>query len=256
MARLEGKVAVITGAGSGIGLATAEAFAREGARLVLVGRNESALQVAATSIGAARTAVVVADVSQPEANERMVRQAVERFGGLDIFVANAGVEGVSTPIEDYPIEMFDQVIAVNLRGVFLGLKSTLPALRARGGGSIVILSSIGGIRGRGQGNSAYIASKHAVIGLMRTAALENAAHGIRVNAVLPGPVETRMIRNIEENRSPGAPEVARAVLLAGVPMKRYGTPAEVANVILFLASDESSLCSGGTFSADGGLAAA
>ncbi len=256
MARLEGKVAVITGAGSGIGLASAEAFAREGARVVLVGRNAGALQAAATSIGVARTAVVAADVAEPEANERMVRQAVERFGGLDIFVANAGVEGVSMPIEDYPIEMFDQVIAINLRGVFLGLKSTIPALRARGGGSVVILSSIGGIRGRGQGNSAYIASKHAVVGLMRTAALETAAHGIRVNCVLPGPVETRMIRNIEENRSPGAPEVARATLVAGVPMKRYGSPAEVANVILFLASDESSLCTGGTFSADGGLAAA
>jgi NAD(P)-dependent dehydrogenase (short-subunit alcohol dehydrogenase family) len=253
--RLEGKVAVITGAGSGIGLATAQAFAREGARLVLVGRNNKALADIASEIGPARARAVVADVTTPAANERMVAEAVERFGGLDILVANAGIEGVSATIDAYPVDVFDQVIAINLRGVFLGLKCAIPAMRARGGGSVVILSSIGGIRGRGQGNSAYIASKHAVIGLMKTAALEGAAHGIRVNCVLPGPVETRMIRSIEESRSPGAPEVARAALLAGLPMKRYGTPEEVANVILFLASAESSLCTGSTFSADGGLAA-
>lgn len=255
MARLEGKVAVITGAGSGIGLATAQAFAREGARLVLVGRNGKALADIASEIGAAKARVVVADVSTPEANERMVAEAVEGFGGVDILVANAGVEGVNATIDAYPVDVFDQVIAINLRGVFLGLKCAIPAMRMRGGGSVVILSSIGGIRGRGQGNSAYIASKHAVIGLMKTAALEGAAHGIRVNCVLPGPVETRMIRSIEESRSPGAPAVARAALLAGLPMKRYGTPEEVANVILFLASAESSLCTGSTFSADGGLAA-
>lgn len=255
MGRLEGKVAVITGAGSGIGLATAQAFAREGARLVLVGRNSKALADIASEIGPARARAVVADVTTPAANERMVAEAVERFGGLDILVANAGIEGVNATIDAYPVDVFDQVIAINLRGVFLGLKCAIPAMRARGGGSVVILSSIGGIRGRGQGNSAYIASKHAVIGLMKTAALEGAAHGIRVNCVLPGPVETRMIRSIEESRSPGAPEVARAALLAGLPMKRYGTPEEVANVILFLASAESSLCTGSTFSADGGLAA-
>ncbi|MEI7969867.1 MAG: SDR family NAD(P)-dependent oxidoreductase [Betaproteobacteria bacterium] len=255
MGRLEGKVAVITGAGSGIGLATAQAFAREGARLVLVGRNNKALADIASEIGPARARAVVADVTTPAANERMVAEAVERFGGLDILVANAGIEGVNATIDAYPVDVFDQVIAINLRGVFLGLKCAIPAMRARGGGSVVILSSIGGIRGRGQGNSAYIASKHAVIGLMKTAALEGAAHGIRVNCVLPGPVETRMIRSIEESRSPGAPEVARAALLAGLPMKRYGTPEEVANVILFLASAESSLCTGSTFSADGGLAA-
>lgn len=256
MARMEGKVALVTGAGSGIGQAAAVALAREGARLVLAGRNEAALQEVARSIGVARAVAMTADVSRPEDNERLVRQAVERFGGLDVFVANAGIEGVTAPIEDYPLDVFDEVIAINLRGVFLGLKAAIPAVRARGGGSIVITSSIGGIRGRGQGNSAYIASKHAVIGLMRTAALENAAHGVRVNCVLPGPVETRMIRSIEESRSPGAPEQARATMLAGLPMKRYGTPEEVANVILFLASGESSLCTGATFSADSGLAAA
>ena len=161
MTRLADKVALITGAGSGIGLATAELLAREGARVVLVGRNEQALTAAATRIGNEQATAVVADVARPEDNARMVQTAVERFGGLDIFIANAGVEGVTTPIENYPIEVFDQVMAVNVRGVFLGLKFAIPALRQRGGGSIVITSSIGGIRGRGQGNSAYITSKHA-----------------------------------------------------------------------------------------------
>jgi NAD(P)-dependent dehydrogenase (short-subunit alcohol dehydrogenase family) len=156
---------------------------------------------------------------------------------------------------DYPVDAFDQVMAVNVRGVFLGLKYAIPALKKRVGGSIIITSSIGGIKARGQGNSAYIASKHAEIGLMRTAAMECAPFNIRVNAVLPGPTETRMIRNIWEGRSPGAPEKARDAMLAGLPLKRFGTPAEIANLMLFLASDESSICTGGVYLADGGLSA-
>jgi NAD(P)-dependent dehydrogenase (short-subunit alcohol dehydrogenase family) len=146
-------------------------------------------------------------------------------------------------------------MAVNVRGVFLGLKYAIPAIRKRGKGSIVITSSIGGIKARGQGNSAYIASKHAEIGMMRTAAMECAPHNIRVNCVLPGPTDTRMIREIEEGRSPGAPEKAREMIVSGLPLKRYGTPEEIANLILFLASDDASICTGGVYLADGGLSA-
>jgi NAD(P)-dependent dehydrogenase (short-subunit alcohol dehydrogenase family) len=253
--RLANKTVVITGAGSGIGLEVVRLFAREGAQLMLAGRNEAALKDAAREARATGAEYMVADVSRPADNERLVKMAEDMFGGIDVFVANAGAEGAAAPIVDYPVDVFDQVMAVNVRGVFLGLKYAIPALKKRVGGSIIITSSIGGIKARGQGNSAYIASKHAEIGLMRTAAVECAPFNIRVNAVLPGPTETRMIRNIEESRSPGAPEKAREILLAGLPLKRYGTAAEIANVMLFLASDESSICTGGVYAADGGLSA-
>lgn len=255
MARLENRIGVITGAGSGIGLETAKLFAREGAKLMLAGRNEKALQQAVKLVGEERAAHFVADVSKPEDNERLVKAAEDKFGGIDVFIANAGVEGATASIADYPVDTFDQVMAVNVRGVFLGLKYAIPAIRRRGKGSIVITSSIGGIKARGVGNSAYITSKHAEIGLMRSAAVECAPHNIRVNCVLPGPTETRMIRSIEEGRSPGAPDKAREMIVAGLPFKRYGTPEEIANLILFLASDEASICTGGVYAADGGLSA-
>lgn len=253
--RLANKTVVITGGGTGIGLEAARLFAREGAQLMLAGRNEPALKQAVKSVEGGSAEYVVADVSRPADNEKLIKATEDRFGGVDVFVANAGTEGAVAPITEYPLEAFDQVMAVNVRGVFLGLKYAIPALKKRVGGSIIITSSIGGIKARGQGNSAYIASKHAEIGLMRAAAVECAPFGIRVNAVLPGPTETRMIRNIEEGRSPGAPEKAREGILAGLPLKRYGTPVEIANVMLFLASDEASVCTGGVYTADGGLSA-
>ncbi len=255
MGRLDDKVVVLTGAGSGIGLAVVKLFAAEGAKLMLAGRNEQALQEAVKLAGAGRAQYRVTDVARPEDNERLIEAAEDGFGGVDVFLANAGVEGMSAPIVDYSVDTYDQVMAVNVRGVFLGLKYAIPAIRKRGGGSIVITSSIGGIKARGQGNSAYIASKHAEIGLMRTASVECAPMNIRVNAVLPGPTETRMIRNIEEGRSPGAPEKAREAILAGLPLKRYGTVKEIANLMLFLACDDSSICTGGVYCADGGLSA-
>lgn len=255
MARFKNKVVVLTGAGSGIGLEAVKLFAGEGARLMLAGRNEAALKSAVQVAGAGNAAYVVTDVSKPEDNLRLMKMAEDKFGGVDIFVANAGVEGATASIVDYPVDAFDQVMAVNVRGVFLGLKYAIPAIRKRGKGAIIITSSIGGIKARGQGNSAYIASKHAEIGLMRTATTECAPFNIRVNCVLPGPTDTRMIRNIEEGRSPGAPEKAREMILAGLPLKRYGTTEEVARLMVFLASDDASICTGGVYLADGGLSA-
>jgi NAD(P)-dependent dehydrogenase (short-subunit alcohol dehydrogenase family) len=251
----DGKVAIITGAGSGIGRASAVLLAERGARLLLAGRREAPLAELARSLGEASAAYLSVDVTKQQDNERMFAEAQRRFGGCDVFVANAGSEGVSELIENYPMPVFDEVMSVNVRAVFLGLKCAMPIMRARGGSSIVIVSSIAGIKARNTHNSAYVAAKHAQVGLMRTAALEGAGHGIRVNVVLPGPTETEMVRRIEESRSPGAPERTRAALLAQLPLKRYGTAEEVAQVIAFVASDAASISTGAVFAADGGLSA-
>jgi NAD(P)-dependent dehydrogenase (short-subunit alcohol dehydrogenase family) len=145
-------------------------------------------------------------------------------------------------------------MAVNVRGVFLGLKYSLPVMTSAGG-SVIITSSVAGLKARGMGNSAYVASKHAEIGLMKTAAIENATNNIRVNCVLPGPTETRMMRSIEENRAPGDAESVKKEVIKGIPLGRYGTPEEVVNMITFLGSDESSGCTGGVYSVDGGISA-
>ena len=247
MARLAGKSALITGAAAGIGAACARLFAEEGAQLVLMDRDAGA-----PPSGEARE--FVGDVSRPEDMEDAVALAEEAFGGLDIAVLNAGIEGAVAHTPDYGIDDFDRVIAVNLRGVFLGLKYAIPAMKARGGGSIVVTSSIAGLRGR-PGMPAYVASKHAVVGLMRTAALENAADGIRVNTVHPSPVDTRMMRSLEAQMAPDDPDGFRRSYMSASPQGRYARPEEVARTILFLASDESSHCTGATYSIDGGRGA-
>ena len=200
MGRLDGKVAVITGASGGIGQAAARLFAEEGARVALVDLDEGALQEEVRSIGGDQASYTVADVTEPVQAQAYVNAAVSRWGGIDVLLANAGIEGILSTIPDYPIEVFDRVIAVNVRGVWLGINYAVPAMRERGGGSIVITSSTAGISGTPE-MSAYNTSKHAVIGLMRTAALEGAPHGIRVNTVNPAPIETRMMRSIEEQRT-------------------------------------------------------
>jgi len=260
MARLTGKVAIITGGSGGIGQAAARQFTGEGARVLLVDLDESALHSAVQSIGEEIASYVVADVTQPEQVQSYVNAAVERWGGIDIYLANAGIEGTLSPIPDYPIEIFDQVMAVNVRGVWLGLKYVIPVMRDRGGGSIVITSSTAGIGGSAD-ISAYVTSKHAVIGLMRTAALECAPLGIRVNTVNPAPIETRMMRSMEEMRVAAADSSAVTVqqtkeaTAARIPLQRYGNPEEVAKLMLFLASDESSFCTGGVYMVDGGRSA-
>ena len=260
MPRLEGKVALITGATGGIGRAAAALFADEGARVALVDLDEGALQEVARSIGEDRSSYTAADVTQPDQTQAFVNAAVERWGGIDVFLANAGIEGQLSPIPDYPIEVFDRVMAVNVRGVWLGIKYVVPVMRERGGGSIVITSSTAGI-GAGPDMSAYTTSKHAVIGLMRTAAMEGAPLGIRVNTVNPAPIETRMMRSIEEQRvaalddSDITVEQTYRATSARIPLGRYGHPEEVARLMLFLGSDDSSFCTGGVYMVDGGRSA-
>ncbi|MGQ4807312.1 Dihydroanticapsin 7-dehydrogenase [Candidatus Entotheonellaceae bacterium PAL068K] len=259
MARLTGKVAVITGGAGGIGRAAARVFTGEGAQVLLVDIHEAALQQAVQTAGIEQASYVVADTTQPEPVQHYINTAVDRYGGVDIFLANAGVEGVVQTIPDYPIDIFDQVMAVNVRGVWLGLKYVIPVMCNRGGGSIVITASTAGIRGT-SGMSAYNTSKHAVIGLMRAAALECAAHGIRVNTVNPAPIETRMMRSLEEMRTSQeggdvTVEQTKQRYASRIPLQRYGEPEEVARLMLFLASDESSFCTGGVYMVDGGTSA-
>jgi NAD(P)-dependent dehydrogenase (short-subunit alcohol dehydrogenase family) len=254
MRKLEEKVAIVTGAAGGIGLATAELFLREGARVVLVDREEEALRSAASRLPAENAAYVAADVSSPAETRHYVDEAVRRFGGLDILFANAGVEGTVAPIQAYPIEAFDRLIAVNVRGVFLAIQHATPHIAKRGGGSIIVTSSVAGLIGS-KGLAAYVASKHAVIGLAKTAALELAPLGIRVNTLNPGPIENRMMRSIEEQASPGHGSDVKKGFLGMVPMGRYGTNEEMARIALFLASDDASYCTGSVFVGDGGFVA-
>jgi NAD(P)-dependent dehydrogenase (short-subunit alcohol dehydrogenase family) len=254
MKRLAGKVAVITGGAGGIGAATGRLFAEEGARVLLVDLADEALRRTVAAIGGEHVSAVAADVSQADQVHRYVEAAVERYGGIDVFFANAGIEGVVAPITEYPDEDFDRVIGVNVRGVWLGLKHVMAHMQRRGGGSIIITSSIAGVRGSPM-LAPYSASKHAVVGLMRSAALAGAPHRIRVNTVNPGQIETRMMRSIEAGIDPAAPERVKAEREGRIPMKRYGTPEEVARLALFLASEESAYCTGGTYMVDGGWTA-
>ncbi len=248
--KLAGKVAVITGGTGGIGLATARKFVDEGATVVLADLHRDSLAEAAARLGE-RADHAVVDVTQAEQIERLMETVVARHGGLDILVANAGIEGAVAEIVDYPVEQFDQVMAINVRGVWLSIKYAVPALRARGGGSIVITSSIAGVKGVPR-MSAYSASKHAVVGIMRSVAIECARDNIRVNAVNPRPVDTRMMRSIEEGYA--SADAKRRIVDASL-MQRYARPDEVASMIAFLASDEASYCNGGVYPIDGGNAA-
>ncbi|GAB4201810.1 MAG: SDR family oxidoreductase [Roseiflexaceae bacterium] len=254
MGRLSDKVAVITGGANGIGRAAGLRFAREGAQVLLVDRDAAGLEQAVAAIGPDYASAVVADVTQGEQVAGYVRAAVERYGRIDVFFNNAGIEGAIKPLLELSEDDFDRVIAVNLRGVWLGLKHVIPELIKGGGGSVIITSSVAGLVGV-PGLGAYCASKHGVIGLMRVAALEYAQAGVRVNSIHPGPIATRMMQSLEEAAGPEAVGQMRERFTAMVPQGRYGTAEEVADLALFLASEESRYCNGGIYTVDGGLTA-
>ncbi|MGE0602048.1 MAG: SDR family NAD(P)-dependent oxidoreductase [Dehalococcoidia bacterium] len=251
--RFEGKVALITGAAGGIGLATAKRFAEEGANVVAVDLSMNDLQVVVGLVESAGATClpIAADVSKSSDVERYAKAAKDRFGGVDAFFNNAGIEGWVGPTLQYPEDMFDKVIAVNLKGVFLGIKYVVPLLLERGGGAIVNTASVAGLSGT-PGIFAYGASKHAVVGMTKSAALEFGPRGIRTNAVCPSPIETRMMRALERGMNPDEPEAAHQQMATNNPMGRYGEPEEVAAFVAFLCSPDASYLNGGIFPIDGG----
>jgi len=249
--RFADQVAIVTGGAAGIGRAVATRLAEDGARVVLVDLDEAELEKTAAEIGAAAT--IVADVRDEEAVAGYVRRTREECGRVDLFFNNAGIEGPRVSIVDLDIADFERVMSVNVRGVVLGLREVMRAFREQGGGgAIVNTASMAGIRG-GIRFSPYIASKHAVVGLTKCAALEGAEDGIRVNAVAPGLIDTRMLRAIAEQDTPGAVEETVAQMAARVPLKRNGTPEDVANMVTWLLSAEASYLTGTINLIDAGL---
>lgn len=248
--KLDHKVVLITGAGGGIGQAAVRKFVAEGAKVMLADLTTEVTQQLVNELGADLCACVAVDVAQDDQVENMVNACVKTFGGIDVFVANAGVEGEIGDIMSSDVSNLDKVLAVNVRGVWLGLHYVIPVMRD-GGGSIMITSSGAGVQGS-PNTACYNASKHAVIGLMRCAALEVAQFGIRVNTVNPGAVETRMITSIEDGFAEAGAGDFKALVEAGTPLGRYGQPDEIANMMVFLGSDDSSYCTGGVYMVDGG----
>lgn len=254
--RFVGKTVIVTGAAGGIGKAAVALFAREGAKIVAVDLKQSPLDDAlAVAEAAGGEAIAVdADVSNPSDVQRYVDEAVSRFGGVDVLFNNAGIEGAVAPLDEYPFDMFEKVLAVNVTGVFLGMKHVIPAFRARGGGCIVNTASVAGLRGNAI-IPAYVASKHAVVGLTTSAAATYGKEGIRVNAVCPSPIDTRMMRALEQGISSDDPAGIKQMMEASIPAGRYGTPEEVASLVAFLCSDEASFINGGIYTIDGGMTA-
>lgn len=255
MGKLEGKVAIITGGAGGIGAAAARRFLAEGAKVFLVDLFENDLEEVAGSLESDDVAWEAADVSESTDVIRYVDACVERFGGIDILFDNAGIEGKMAPLTELSVADFERVMKVNCRGAWLGIKYVAPKMLERGGGSIIVTSSVAGFIGS-PGMGAYVTSKHAVIGLMQCAAQELGPQGIRVNTVNPGPVDNRMMRSIESQASVDDPESVKKGFEGMVPLGRYATNDEIASMALFLASDDSSYCNGATYVVDGGFLSA
>ncbi|MGC2775291.1 MAG: SDR family oxidoreductase [Bradyrhizobium sp.] len=252
--RLDGRTAVVTGAAGVIGSATMRRLAERGARIVAVDRREQDLKKAIADLPASAEALAIgADVTDEEQVAAYVRRACGRFGTIDVFFNNAGVEGEIKPITDYPLDAFRRVLDINVVGVFLGLKHVLPVMLKQNRGSIINTASIAGLIGSPQ-IAVYSASKHAVIGLTKSAAWECTGTNVRVNCVCPGLIDSRMLSAIIEGRS-GAPVPIDRVV-DRVPARRLGHAAEVASIVAFLGSDDASYVSGAAYTVDGGRTAA
>jgi NAD(P)-dependent dehydrogenase (short-subunit alcohol dehydrogenase family) len=242
---LQDKVAIITGASRGIGAAAAHAFAQAGASVVLAARDEQALDAVAQNIrlDGGQVLVVPTDVGDYDSVEHLIQETLAAYGRLDAAFNNAGANQMPTPLADVSVVEFDRVVQVNLRGVFLAMKHEIPAMLASGGGAIVNVSSTAGLDGV-RGIASYVATKHGIIGLTRSAALDYAQQNIRVNAVAPGPIDTYRLEHV--------PDEARQRVADAVPMHRLGQPEEVAAAAAWLCSELASFVTGAIIPVDGG----
>ncbi|MBG9983119.1 SDR family oxidoreductase [Aerococcaceae bacterium DSM 111020] len=254
MKKLKDKVAIITGAAGGIGIATAKLFLDEGARVALVDLSEEDLKetVQSLDVPAENILSVPADVSKEEDVKNYIQQTIDHFGQVDILFNNAGITGIQTDLTDIKLEDFEKVMAINTTGVFLGMKHVLPLMMEQKSGSVINTSSVDGLRGSPQ-LAPYAASKHAVVGLTKTAALEVAEAGVRVNSIHPSPVDTSMMDVLEANT--GEAESAKAEYTSSIPLGKYVEAEDIANLALFLASDDSAFISGSQYRIDGAMGA-
>lgn len=253
MGLMDGKVCVVTGAGGSIGLASAKLLAENGARVMLVDNQQDNLDAALAALGGESdtAAAVQADVSSVDATQNYIERTLAKWDRLDVLFSNAGISGDNKPIADFSVETFDKVLSVNVRGTFLACKYALPHMNE--GGSIVITSSIMGVQAN-PNTAAYATSKHAVVGLMRSIAKEIAPRGIRCNVVAPGPIDNDFQLTIENRMSNVLGIDATEMLNQRIPLRRHGRAEEIAQTVLFLASDMSSFSTGAVFMADGGMA--
>jgi NAD(P)-dependent dehydrogenase (short-subunit alcohol dehydrogenase family) len=254
--RLDGSIAVVTGAAGVIGSATMGLLAERGARIVAVDRRREDVEAAIKELPASAEALgVAADVREEDEVAGYVRAALDRFGTIDVFYNNAGVEGEIKPITQYPLETFRRVLDVNVVGVFLGMKHVLPVMLKQNKGSIINTASIAGLVGSPQ-IAVYSASKHAVVGLTKSVAWECTGTGVRVNCVCPGLIDSRMLTAILDGRKQGNAPTPHEKIVERIPARRLGQAHEVASIVAFLASDEASYVSGSAYTVDGGRTAA
>lgn len=253
--RFNGKAGIITGGCGDIGKATAKRFLMEGAKVALVDIDQEGLDETIQELKDLGEVISIkADVSKEDDVKHYVEKTKKHFGRIDFFFNNAGIEGKTYNFNDTPVEEFDKVIGINLRGVFLGMKYVAPIMIEQKSGSIINTSSVAGLGGF-PGITPYVASKHGVTGLTKNGALEYAPHNVRVNSIHPAPIETRMMRCVETGMNPDDAQAAKKCIEQMIPLGRYGEAAEIAELVAFLASNASSYISGSQFRIDGCMGA-
>ncbi|GAO31259.1 SDR family NAD(P)-dependent oxidoreductase [Geofilum rubicundum] len=253
MKRLKNKAVVITGGAGGIGKSTAQKMIEEGARVLITDLDEAALKKVSEEINSPELHYLAADVTDEAQVKAYALKAKELFGTVDVFFNNAGIEGEVKPLDVYSLDMYHKIIEVNINGVYYGLRHIFPLMKEKGG-SVIITSSVAGMAGTAN-VLPYVTSKHATVGMMRSAALEGAPYKIRVNTINPSPVDNRMMRSLEEGFSPGEAKTAKENFEKTIPLGRYANNEEIAALAVFLASDESSFITGAVHPVDGGMTA-